>query len=263
MMLAQHLMLIIKSDESVIIVQDNAKSPMKSVTEALRTKEAAAPGRSSPVAMDLPPVAPLSPSKRYREKTSAPVGLPSISLDLEITAFPPPLAPMKQRNCTPPILKQKKSLANYGCSASHTTPTPGSPYKKMSRKSASNALSRKLNVAHIKNLSRWDSGSVLSVDSVQQTLSIIAKQTMQHQQQRQQAPAKGIKRTSSMDKTHHDVASSVPLRLPRRRGSFEEATRFDTAAMIGKVLDELDLIDSDEDDDATQDTPNQMAAYSC
>lgn len=142
--------------------------------------------------------------------------------------------------------------------------TKNSSPKQVKRRSAKR-LSTKLNVARIKSVSRWDSGSIVSEDS-----SLSSSSSPEQQQQQQQQSLSGlathkyynrsiVELASSMDKTSH--RSALPLRLPRRRESVEG---LDTAAMIDKLLGELNLIDEEGDfvPEETTTRSRQMPALS-
>jgi hypothetical protein len=117
------------------------------------------------------------------------------------------------------------------------------------KRCSTKSLSKKLNAACIKNISRWDSGSFASEDSSsectpheqQQTLSGLATQNYRN--------CSNVGKTNSMDKTNH-----FSLRLPRRQ---ESDRGLDTADMIDKVLGELDLLDSEDENFIMAETATQ------
>jgi hypothetical protein len=188
------------------------------------------------------PVSSVTEAYRTKNDVSRPLQ-PTVSMDTL------PVLPRSRTNQTEPIPPL--------CSARKTKISSRKKVKRCSAKS----LSKKLNAARIKSISRWDSGSIVSEDSSlsstspeqQQTLSDLATQKFHSR------PTLG--RTHSMDKTNH--RSALPLRLPRRR---ESVQGLDTAAMIDEVLGELALMDSEDEDLGTEDTSTQsrqLPAPSC
>jgi hypothetical protein len=126
-----------------------------------------------------------------------------------------------------------------------------SSHKQVKRCSAK-SLSKKLNTARIKSTSRWDSESIILEASPLSSKSPEQQQTLSGLATQKFHSRSTVGRTNSMDKTNH--RSALPLRLPRRRESFQG---LDTAAMIDEVLGELALIDSDDKDAATEATTTQ------
>jgi hypothetical protein len=217
-MLPQHLLALIKTSEDVAIVADNAKRSASSATEANRTKKCR-PLQPN-VSMDTLPVLPRSRSNQT-EPTD----------EKELPPIPPLRSVRISKISSPPRGSDSRSFRN-----------------KQVKRCSAKSLSKKLDAAPIKSISRWDSGSIVSEDSSssgqQQTLSDLAVQNY-HNSSR-------AGRTNSMDQTNH--RSALPLRLPRRRESFQG---LDMAAMIDQVLGELDLIDSEDEDISMEETTSQ------
>jgi hypothetical protein len=271
MMLPQHLLTLINTSEDVAIVVDNAKQPVTSVTEAYRTNNSVNRPLQPNVSMDS--TLPTLPRSRLNQSPSIP---PLCS------ARKTKISSRKQmKRCSAKSLSKRlnaariKSISRWDSesivlgdsSLSSTSPplcsarkTKISSRKQMKRCSAK-SLSKRLNAARIKSISRWDSESIVLEDSSlsstspeqQQTLSGLATQKFHSR------PTLG--RTNSMDKTNH--RSALPLRLPRRRESVQD---LDTATMIDEVLGELSLIDFEDEEFATESTTTQslqLPAPSC
>jgi hypothetical protein len=208
MVLPQHLLALIKTSEDVSIVADNAIRLVSSATEADRT-DVSRPLQPN-VSMDTLPVLPRS-------------GLNQTE-------------PKDEKNESPSI----PPLCSASIAPSHIGRGPRSRRKQAKRCSAK-SLSKKLNAPGIKSISRWDSGSLGSDGSSslytgqQQSLSELATQKYRD--------CSILGRTSSMDKTNHCPA--LPLRLPRRQDSDRG---LNTADLIEKMLNELDLDDYDSED---------------
>jgi hypothetical protein len=188
------------------------------------------------------PVSSVTEAYRTKYSVSRPLQ-PNVSTDTL------PVLPRSRLNPSPSIPPL--------CSARKTKISSRKQVKRCSAKT----LSKKLNAARIKSISRWDSGSIVSEDSSlsstspeqQQTLSGLATQKFHSR------PTLG--RTDSTDKANH--RSALPLRLPRRR---ESVQGLDTAAMLDKVLGELALIDYEDEDLVMEDITaqsRQLPAPSC
>lgn len=240
-MLPQHLVDLFQTKEHhVDIVVDNARRPEKSVTEALRKRESIS--QAVPLPVDLPPVAPLSPSKRrYKKRQAPPSALSNLPSCVPLSHLPPLSVIKKQAVSSSPVLPR---MLKYSKKKVNAKP----------RESNTKSLSCELNA--VKTVSRWDSGCVFGDDCSSSTesvpsLSALAMQSMQNKLV--------LRRTVSALDNNNKASQQLPLRLPTRRESIE---RFDTATMIGKVLDELDLIDSEDADDEEEDIVRTALASS-
>jgi hypothetical protein len=196
-----------------------------------------------------PPVNSVTEAHRTKNSLNRPLQPNNVSMD---TIPVLPRSRSNQSPSIPPLCSARKSKMSS---------------RKQSKHCSAKSLSKKLHAARIKSVSRWDSESIVLENSPlpskspekQQTLSGLATQKFHSR-----SP---VGRTNSMDKTNHcsetHHRSALPLRLPRRRTSFQG---LDTAAMIDEVLGELALIDSDGEDAATNDTTTQsrpLPAPSC
>jgi hypothetical protein len=221
MMLPQHLLALIKTSDDVNVVADNAKGLVKSSAEDDRSERPVSRPLQPTASMDTLPALPRS--------------------GLNQTA---PIDEWNESPAIPPLCSVRISSSGRGSSSRSR--------RKQAKRCSAKSLPKKLNADRIKSFSRWDSGSIVSDDdssictppTQQQTLSDLAKQKYR---------CAIVSRTSSMDRTNH--CSALPLRLPRRQESFRG---LNTAAMIEKVMGELDLmIDSENGDFIMEETATE------
>jgi hypothetical protein len=184
----------------------------------------------------------ISATEAYRTQNTVSKPLPTVSKD------------------TLPVLPRCRSNSNEFRTEKMDAPSIHPPLMvktNMASPSSSNVKSLpiafKMNAPGLKSVSRWDSSP-----GQQQTLSGLAKQKYHN------FAIEGPTRTPSINAVDKSNHSSLPL-LPRRRDSAGL-----TAAMIGKVLlelDELDLIDCEDEDVNMEETntqsPHQLVDPSC
>jgi hypothetical protein len=182
---------------------------------------------------------------RTKKHVSRPLQEPTVSMDTL------PVLPRSGLNQTELIDEKNESRSIPSlCSASIASSPSGSgprSRRKQAKRCSAKSLSKKLNTPRIKSISRWDSGSLGSDDASslctsngqQQSLSDLATQ----------------KYHDSMDQTNHCPA--LPLRLPRRQDSDRG---LNTAAMIEKMMVELDLNDSENEDFVMKENNNHTVS---